>query len=257
MLVQPELGMFASIGAGASAHVGGSRAAVVQRIRRGLTMAATYNPNRYQPGPGDFSHQDLAALRRFRGADVALVISVDRASEIRQAVELADDFDLPLIVVGGAEAWQLAELLAEKSVPVMVNVLANLPSSYERLGARHDNAAILQAAGVRVLLTASESQNARKIRQMAGNAVAHGMPWEAALAAMTREPAIAWGMEKGAGTLAPGAPADLVVWTGDPLELPEWADAVLIQGAWQDRSSRQTRLFERYQDPTDPDRAYP
>ena len=256
MLVQPELAMFASIGAGAAAHVGGSRAAVVQRLRRGLTMAANYNPNRYQPGPGDFSHQDLAALREFLRSDSPLVISVDRANEIREAVKLANDFDLDLILIGGAEAWQLAELLAAESVPVVVNVLANRPSSYERLGARHDNAAILQAAGVRVLLTAAESQNARKIRQMAGNAVAHGMPWEAALAAMTREPAIAWGMEPGAGTLSAGAPADLVVWTGDPLELTEWAEGVMIDGVWQDMSSRQTRLFERYQDPADPDRAY-
>lgn len=256
LLVQPRVGLFASIGAGASAFAGGSRAAVVQRIRRGLSMAASYNPNRYQPGPGDFSHQDLAALRQFRSADVPLVIQVDRATEIREAVSLADDFDLDLIVVGGTEAWQVAALLAQASVPVVVNVLANLPSSYDRLGARHDNAALLEAAGVRVLLTSGESQNARNIRQMAGNAVAHGMPWEAALAAMTREAAIAWGMEKGAGTIAAGAPADLVVWTGDPLELTEWAEAVMIDGVWQDMSSRQTRLFDRYRDPEDPDRAY-
>jgi imidazolonepropionase-like amidohydrolase len=256
MLVRPEIGLFAAVGAGASAYVGGSRSAVVQRMRRGLTLAASYNPNRYQPGPGDFSHQDLAALRRFRNSDVPLVVSVDRANEIREAVSLANDFDLDLIVVGGVEAWQVADLLAEESVAVVVNVLANLPSNYERLGARHDNAALLHAAGVRVLLTAAESQNARKIRQMAGNAVAHGMPWEAALAAMTREPAKAWSLENGAGTISKDAPADLVVWTGDPLELTEWAEAVMIDGAWQDMSSRQTRLFDRYRDPADPDRAY-
>lgn len=256
LLVQPEIGLFAAIDAGASTYVGGSRAAVIQRIRRGLTLAANYNPNRYQPGPGDFSHQDLAALRRFRHSDVPLVVRVNRANEIRESLSLANDFDLDLIVIGGAEAWQLADLLADASVPVVVNVLANLPSSYERLGARLDNAALLHAAGVPVLLTAGESQNARKIRQMAGNAVAHGMPWAAALAAMTREPAQAWGMERGAGTLMAGAPADLVIWSGDPLELTEWAEAVMIDGVWQDMSSRQTRLFERYRDPADPERAY-
>ena len=73
---------------------------------------------------------------------------------------------------------------------------------------------------------------------------------------MTREPAIAWGMAPGMGTITAGAPADLVVWSGDPLELTEWAEAVMIDGQWQDMSSRQTRLFERYRDPTDPDRAY-
>jgi cytosine/adenosine deaminase-related metal-dependent hydrolase len=65
---------------------------------------------------------------------------------------------------------------------------------------------------------------------------------------MTREPARVWGLPDGTGTLQAGVPADLVVWTGDPLELNNWAERVMIDGAWQDMNSRQTRLFERYRD---------
>jgi imidazolonepropionase-like amidohydrolase len=256
LLVRPAVALFAAIGSGSSVFAGGSRSAVIQRIRRGLEMAAAYHPNRYRPGPGDFSHQDLAALQRFRRSDAPLAVNVDRANEIREAVALADDFDLDLIVIGGAEAWQVADLLAAAEVPVVVNVLGNLPTSYDRLGARHDNAALLNEAGVTVLLTAAETNNARKIRQMAGNAVAHGLPWDVALAAMTRAPAVVWGLPEGAGTIAPGAPADLVIWSGDPLELTEWAEAVMIDGVWQKMTSRQTRLYERYRNPADPDRAY-
>ncbi len=256
MLVAADLALFGSIGVGSTEFVGGSRSAVIQRLDRGLTLADGYSPNRYRPGPGDYGHQDMAALADYLDSDAPLVLAVNRANEIREAVALADRHKRDLIILGGAEAWQVADLLATEQIPVVVNVLANLPVSYDQLGARSDNATRLDAAGVPVLLTAAESQNARKIRQMAGNAVAHGMPWDAALAAMTRNPARAWGLEEGLGTISPGAPADLVVWTGDPLELTEWAEAVMIDGVWQDMASRQTRLFERYRDPTDPDRAY-
>ena len=256
MLVQLETGMFGAIGSASSSFVGGSRSAVIQRLRRGFELAPRYSMTRYQPGPGDYSHQDLAALKEFMRSDRPLVLDVHRANEIRQAVQLADDYDLRLIVLGGSEAWQVADLLAARRVPVIVNVLANLPISYDRLGARLDNAALLHAAGVPLLLTAGGTENVRLLRQMAGNAVANGLPWHEALAAMTRSPAEIWGMASGLGTLSAGAPADLVIWTGDPLELTNWAERVMIDGQWQDMSSRQTRLFERYRDVGDEDRYY-
>ena len=93
-------------------------------------MAGSYNPARYQPGPGDFSHQDLAALNAF-GRVGPLVLTVHRADEIREAVALADDFDRRLIVVGGTEAWKVRQAWLPQEVPVVVDVLANLPISYD------------------------------------------------------------------------------------------------------------------------------
>lgn len=248
ILTSVDVGLFGAIGAATSSYVGGSRSAVVQRMRRGLEQAQRYRASSYNPGPGDFSHADLAALKRFRGANVPLALEVHRANEIREAVALAEDFDLDLIVLGATEAWQVSELLAAQRVPVVIDVLANLPSSFERLGARLDNAALLSEAGVQVVFTVGDSQNARWLRQVAGNAVANGMEHAAALESITRIPAQVWGLEPGLGTLRPGAPADLVIWTGDPLELTQWAERVMIDGEWQDTSSRQTRLFERYRD---------
>jgi imidazolonepropionase-like amidohydrolase len=72
------------------------------------------------------------------------------------------------------------------------------------------------------------------------------MPWAEALAAVTRRPAEVFGLSAGTGTLAEGAPADLVVWTGDPLELTTWPERVMIDGTWVPMESRQTRLYERY-----------
>jgi imidazolonepropionase-like amidohydrolase len=255
-LTSPRIGLFGAIDTDSAGFVGGSRGAVIQRMRRGLTLASGYNPARYQPGPGDFSHQDLAALKAYLGGRAPLVLTVHRAAEIRQAVELARNFDRNLILMGGTEAWEVAGLLAEQRIPVVVDVLANLPASFERRAARLDNAALLHEAGVPVLLRGTGTHDMRLIRQNAGNAVANGLPWEAALAAITREPARVWGLGEGVGTLQAGAPADLVVWSGDPLEVTTWAERVMIDGAWQDTSSRQTRLFERYRNLSDEDFQY-
>jgi len=252
-LVRTDLALFGALGYRVAPFTGGSRSAVVQRLRRGLTLARGYNPARYQPGPGDYSRQDMEGLKRFLDRDAPLVLLADRTVEIREALALAHDFDLKLIIRGGAEGWKVRDELARTATPVIINELENLPASFEQLGARLDNAALLNEAGVPLLLTGGETQNLRWLRQ-AGNAVANGLPWEAALAAMTGNPGRIWSL--GAGTLAHGAAADLVIWNGDPFELTTWPERVMIDGAWQDLRSRQTRLFERYRDPSDPDVYY-
>jgi imidazolonepropionase-like amidohydrolase len=105
---------------------------------------------------------------------------------------------------------------------------------------------LLEAAGVPVLFTTEVTYNARLLRQTAGNAVVEGMSYMSALAAITRVPAETFGFESGVGTLTTGAPADIVIWNGDPLELTTWAERVMIDGEWISMKSRQTRLLERY-----------
>ena len=102
---------------------------------------------------------------------------------------------------------------------MLVNPLDNLPGSFERLGATLENAARLHKAGVTFAFMTGDAHNARNIRQAAGNAVAYGLPWDAALAAMTTVPARIWGIADRYGTLEPGKDADVVVWDGDPLEV--------------------------------------
>jgi imidazolonepropionase-like amidohydrolase len=100
---------------------------------------------------------------------------------------------------------------------------------------------------VTIAFMSEDAHNARNLRQAAGNAVAHGLPWEAALAALTAVPARLWGAGE-VGTLEPGREADLVVWDGDPLEVTTFADAVFIRGREMPRETRQTRLRDRYRD---------
>ena len=246
-LTHSEIALFGNVGAGTAAFVGGSRGAVLQRLDRALRTARRYSPSRYRPGEHDYRHQDMEALRRFRGSDVPLVMEVHRANEIVQVVNLTEDLNISLVLRGGTEAWQVADLLAGHGVPVIVDPFGNLPVSYDRLGARLDNAALLHRAGVRVLISSQETHNVRLLRQGAGNAVANGLPWIVALAGITRYPAEVFGLDD-IGTLAVGARADIVIWSGDPLEVTTWAERVMVDGTWTPMRSRQTRLFERYKD---------
>ena len=250
-LLEPKTALFGHIGAASAELAGGSRAAVMQRLRRALSEAARFSPSRYRPGPGDYNRHDMAALKAFLRSGKPLVLGVDRAAEIQQAINLAEAHNLRLIVLGGAEAWRLRDALAAVGAAVIVRTHDNLPRSFETLGARLDNAALLHEAGVDVVFTAAETHNARNLRQLAGNAVAYGLPWSAALDGLTRRAAQVWGMDD-VGTLTPGSIADLVIWTGDPLELTTWAEQVIIDGEAVPMRSRQTQLFERYRDLSKP-----
>ena len=112
-----------------------------------------------------------------------------------------------------------------------------------------DNAALLNEAGVTIAFSGAGTHNARNQRQAAGNAVANGLPWETALAALTSSPANILGMHEGFGTIEPGSPADLVIWSGDPLEVTSAADQVIIAGKSIEMVSRQTLLRDRYLEP--------
>jgi imidazolonepropionase-like amidohydrolase len=154
------------------------------------------------------------------------------------------------------EAGVRRRQLARDGVPVVVRVLENLPSNFERLGARYENAAILRRAGVQVFLTSGDTHNARNLRQEAGNAVAYGLPHGEALRAVTLYPARLWGLADH-GSLEPGKVANVVVWGGDPLEILTPVEHVFIRGREIPLASRQTQLRDRYLDPANVHRAYP
>jgi imidazolonepropionase-like amidohydrolase len=150
------------------------------------------------------------------------------------------------VIAGGTEAWVVAKDLAAADVPVILDPLNNLPSDFDRLGSRFDNAKLLNEAGVHIAFSFSDSFQVRKNRQLAGNAVAHGLPWDAALAAITSSPAEIFGIGKDHGRIEKGQLADLVLWSGDPLEVTTVAEQVWIAGNAVTMRSRQTELRDKY-----------
>lgn len=248
--------MFGVVSSTIAPMVGGSRAEVLGRLYRGFAGLSGFRLRNYNPGSGEYSRIDMQALKNFKGNNRPLVVEAHRVLEIGRLLDMAEEFSLSLVILGGTEAWQIADRLAYAGVPVILDPLENRPLTFERLGARLDNAALLHAAGVRIALIVSDNHNARLMRQYAGNAVAHGLPWSAALDAITHTPAEIFGLDKQMGQVVEGAPANLVLWSGDPLQLSTWATRVMVDGEWIDLSSRQTRLFERYRDLSDKTRPF-
>lgn len=245
-------------GVAVAAHLGqahaGSRAASLARLREVLADARIY-PARKAAYERAQSRElaahplDLAALQPVLKQQATLTVHADRASDILAALALAREFDLRVAILGGAEAWKVADELARAKVHVAVQPTQNLPGSFDVMGARLDNAAILHRAGALVVLAVlGDVHNARNLKQEAGIAVANGMPWEAALTAVTLGPARAYGMDRSHGTVAAGKVANLVVWSGDPFELSSHAVQVYVRGAAASQTTRQTQLRDRYRD---------
>ena len=257
LLVRPHAAMVATVGGwdASTEGIGGSRSAQWLLLRNALEEARHYREHRrdYRTAAGRdqlLNRLDIEALQPVITGDMPLAIAAARESDIREAVRLAGDYGVRVVVTGGAEAWRAADLLAERGVPVVLNPFDNLPRTFDAIGARLDNAAILVRAGVLVAFSVDgihASHNAGSaIREAAGLAVANGLPWAEALRALTANPARIWGMDERYGTLQPGRDADLVIWSGDPLEPGTQALQVFVQGVAVSMETRQTKLRERY-----------
>ncbi|HEY0686033.1 MAG TPA: amidohydrolase family protein [Steroidobacter sp.] len=234
--------LFINLGGQMNSHSGGSRAAQWML----LEQAVHETRNRVT---------DEKALMHPLGREVfgrylsggRVIFNVDRAGDIVKTIAFAKRYGIKPVIAGGAEAWVVADELAEAKVPVILDPLTNLPNTFDQIGARLDNAALLHKAGVKITFTQFEdSHNARKVRQTAGNAVAHGMPKEAAITALTADAADIFGLGATRGRIAPGQTADLVLWSGDPLDVTSLADHVWIAGEAVEMRSRQLELRDRY-----------
>jgi imidazolonepropionase-like amidohydrolase len=187
-------------------------------------------------------------LKSFVTEQRPVLLGLDRAADIRTAVDFAQREKLHIVISGGAEAWRVASLLKRADVAVILDPLDDLPVSFDQVGATLDNATRLHAAGVTIAfsLRDTEPHNIRKLRQAAGIAVAHGLPWDVALSAITSAPARMFRAAGEFGSIEPGKPANLVVWSGDPLEVTSLVDAAWYDGQRATLRSRQTELRDRY-----------
>lgn len=230
----------------------GSRGRTVERLRELLDDVDAYRRNRANfernaSRPLIAQRLDLEALIPVLDGRQLVVIRATAEVDIRAALAIAAERRLRIAILGGTEAWRVARELAAARVPVLVDPTDNLPDDLGAIDVRDDNATLLAQAGVAVgISTLGSSSAVRTIRQLAGIAVSHGLPWQKGLAAITEVPAQIFGGAAERGTLERGKIADVVVWSGDPLELSSLAEAVIVGGVVQSLVTHQTKLFDRY-----------
>ncbi|WP_298096463.1 amidohydrolase family protein [Brevundimonas sp.] len=252
ILVKPRVAMIAPFGEAGAGIAGGARGAQFTQFKETLAEVRLFARNRAaydRAGLRDLSlsRADLEALIPVANGSMPLIVTVRRAADIQQVLRLAREEGVKIILDGAEEAWLVADQIAAANVPVLLNPISNLPGSLETRAARMQNAAVLDAAGVVIAIKGNDgSHRVRETRYNAGNAVSHGLPYDAAIEAITVNPAKIFGMAGQFGELRAGAAADVVIWSGDPLEPLSNAETIFIGGAEQAPTSRQFLLRDRY-----------
>ena len=253
ILVKPRVAMVAPFGEAGAGVAGGARGAEFTLFKETLAEVRLYARNKAAYDRAalrdlSLSRADMEALIPVANGTMPLIVTVHRASDILQVLRLGEEQGVKLILDGAEEGWLVAPQIAAAGAPVLLNPISNLPADFEMRAARMENAAALNAAGVVIAIKGNEGSvhRAREARYNAGNAVSHGLPYAAAIAALTVNPARIFGEAGQFGELKPGAAADVVVWSGDPLEPLTTASQVFISGVEQPMQTRQFLLRDRY-----------
>ncbi len=173
----------------------------------------------------------LDALSRVLRREIPWRQHCHRADDIATAVRIAEEFGYELVIDHGTEAHLVAKLLAERNIPVLIGPLFTTRSKVELRNRSLANPGRLAAAGVTIsIITDHPVVPIHFLVHQATLAVKEGLDRDVALRAITLNPATVMGVADRIGSLAVGKDADLVLWSGDPLDVMSRAEQVYIGG---------------------------
>lgn len=227
----------------------------VAELDEWMEAASHYAHARAEGGDRVARDLRLEALARVVSGEMPAVIQADSERDIRNAIDFAERHGIRMILSGsgggfsggGQEAWKVADLLAEKEIPVILAPTQRTPDTrdapydepYAAPGKLHE-------AGVRFAFATSSSSSARTLPYEAGMAVPYGLPREEALKAITLYPAQIFGVDDRLGSIEAGKIANLFVTDGDPLEITTRVEHLFIQGRPTSTDNKHRQLYERY-----------
>jgi imidazolonepropionase-like amidohydrolase len=195
----------------------------------------------------------LEAMLAVLDGSVPVMVHAGGAQQIKSALEWFDDQDeLRMILVGSGDVWRLADMLADRNVPVILASVLRTPSREdEPYDTPYTIAAKLHAAGVKFAISTGGgsfgSSNTRNLPYHAAMAAAFGLPHDVALKSVMTYPAEILGVGDVLGTIEPGKSASLIITDGDPLEITTQVEGAFIDGrAVELERNRHFELFTKY-----------
>lgn len=192
----------------------------------------------------------LSVLRPVLSGEQILLVDVERASDILNVLKFAQQERIRIALVGASEGWLVAKQIAAAKVPVIIAGDLNTPETFQQLNATYQNAQRLAEAGVELaILPQSNLPNERNpgpVRYVAGRAVRYGLDYATAIRAITSTPAHIFGIDDQVGSIESGKRADIVVWSGDPLEVSSFPETILVRGEAVPMQSHETLLRDKY-----------
>jgi imidazolonepropionase-like amidohydrolase len=178
--------------------------------------------------------------------EMPIIFDVTTEEQIRGVLALADTFKLKVILRGAREAWRLADTLAARRIPVIVGPTTTLPGAEDPYDMIYANPGVLARAGVTIAFQTADASNARNLPYQAALAVAYGLDADAALRALTINAAQIFGVADRYGSLEAGKVANVMVTTGDPLDVRSVVRHLFIRGEPVDLNDRHTKLYETF-----------
>ena len=197
------------------------------------------------PGTQEVSLPMEAMVPVVRGAS-PVIFEVETAEQIRGALAIADSFHLRIIVRGARQAWQLADTLAARRVPVIVGPTVVSPDDRDPYDAIYANPGVLARAGVKIAFQTDAGSDSRNLAYNAALASAYGLDPEEALRSVTINAAQIWGVADRYGSLEVGKVANVIVTNGDPLDARTQMRYVFIRGQQVPFTNRHDRLYEQF-----------
>jgi imidazolonepropionase-like amidohydrolase len=217
----------------------------VDRIKSFLREAKAYN----QETDHGESNLKFAAVKGLFDKSQKLYIHANTVKQMLVAIDFVKEFGFDVVIVGGSESWQIADLLKQNNVSVILGLPHSLPTlADDDVDQPYKTAAMLQKAGVTFAINDEDGQTrGRNLAFNAGTAATYGLTKEQALQAITLNAAKVLGIEKQTGSIEVGKDANIIISDGDILDMrtSQVTDA-FIQGRKIDLNDKQKQLNEKY-----------
>ena len=193
-------------------------------------------------------HQNLrydAMIPAVRG-QMPIIVDANSVSQMRDVIKFMDSLKVKVIIHGASEGWQFADSLAARQIPVIMDGVTGVPGNDDPYDLVFSNPGVLQKAGVKLAFATGGASSARDLPYEVGLSIAYGLDAEEALKAMTIYPAQMFGVEKDYGSLEVGKVANVIVTTGDPIDIRTQIKEVIVKGRRMQFDDRHTKLYEQY-----------
>lgn len=217
----------------------------VDRAKAFFREAAAYNATTDH----DVQNLKFAAVKGLYDKSKKLYVHANTVKQMLVALDFVNEFHFDVVIVGGSDSWQIAGLLKQNNVAVILNQMHDLPTlPDDAVDQPYKTPAQLQQAGVLFAINDADGQTrGRNLPFNAGTAAAYGLSKEQALQAITLNAAKIIGISDRTGSIEVGKDANLIISTGDILDMrtSNVTDA-FIQGRKIDLNNKQKQLAERY-----------
>jgi imidazolonepropionase-like amidohydrolase len=237
-------------GAAGTGALGNARRAIDEQIAK-LTQffddARRYKNAKAANLPGFVTNLKFEAMIPVLDGKVPCAMTASRPEAIHDAIQFADKQRIKIVILQPRELGAAGPELKAHNIPVILGRVLALPESED---SSYDQAFTLPAevykAGVKFAFGTFTNEFVRNLPYQAATATGFGLPYEEALKSVTINPAEIWGQADKLGSVEKGKWADLMITTGDPLEIQTQIKHLYIKGKEVDLTNKQTRLFEKY-----------